>query len=261
MNTLGVLFYGGRMSGITILGSAFAVANALQDNSHLLVRSKNRNILIDCGNNPVGKIERAGLYLNEITDLVLTHAHADHMGALPLLLMDMWLRKRESPLHVYGLEYTLERARMLLDVFNWQNWAGMYPVEFHQVDGQAIETLIEDEGIVLTAVMVQHLIPTLGIRADFGDLKRSIVYSCDTEPCTALDQLTLGADVLIQEAAGPGKGHTSPLQAGETAKRAGVKKLILIHYNADIAVEELVKEANTNYSGNVELAKDLMKVA
>lgn len=248
------------MSGITILGSAFAVANSDQENSHLLVGSKHRNILIDCGNNPIGKLEKAGLPLEELTDLVLTHAHADHMGALPLLLMDLWLRKRQIPLHVYGLEFTLERAKSLLDVFSWDQWAGMYPVVFHQVEENVPTILLKDDGIILSAVQVQHLIPTMGIRADFTDTKRSIVYSSDSEPCENLDQLALGTDVLIQEAAGPGKGHSSPTEAGLTAARAGAKELILIHYNSALNPDELIKEAKVNFPGKVELAKDLMEV-
>lgn len=119
------------MARYVILGSAFAIANASQENSHLFIESKTRKIMIDCGNNPVGKIERAGVRIEEITDLVLTHAHADHIGALPLLLMDMWLEKRERTLNMFGLPYTIERAKMLLDVFQWQNWGDMFPVEFH----------------------------------------------------------------------------------------------------------------------------------
>jgi ribonuclease Z len=248
------------MSGLIILGSAFAIANSRQENAHLLVRSKGRNVLIDCGNNPVGKVEQTGLALNDITDLILTHAHADHMGALPLLLMDMWLRKRIAPLHVYGLEYTLERAKQLLDVFSWQNWADMFPVEFHKVEESKVSMLIDTAELSVSVGMVQHLIPTIGVKVNLKDKCKQIVYSCDTEPCENLDRLCAGADVLIQEAAGPGKGHTSPEQAGVTAAKAGVSRLILIHFDAGREPRELIAEAGTNYLGKIELASDLMEV-
>jgi ribonuclease Z len=163
-------------------------------------------------------------------------------------------------LKIYGLEYTLERARMLLDVFNWQNWASMFQVEFIQVQKGTSMKLIEDESILVSASLVQHLIPTIGIRVDFKDEKLSAVYSCDTEPCANLDALALGADVLIQEAAGPDKGHTSPEQAGMIAKRAGVKKLILIHFDDRRKPDEQIAEVKLNYPGSVELAHDLMEV-
>lgn len=248
------------MTGMIILGSAFAVANPRQDNTHLLVTSKNRNVLIDCGNNPVGKIEQKGVKIEEITDLVLTHAHADHMGALPLLIMDMWLRKRQTPLKIYGLEYTLERAKMLLDVFNWQNWGELYQVEFIRVDGDQVTLLFQDEGIKVSAVEVAHSVPTMGVRIDFEESKNSVVYSSDTAPCESLDNLAKGADILIQESAGFAKIHTSPEQAGETAARAGVKKLIMIHYDAARDPKELLAEAGRGFAGSIELATDLMRV-
>ena len=248
------------MSGLIVLGSAFAIANSRQENTHLLVSSSSRNVLIDCGNNPVGRIEQAGLAVNEITDLILTHAHADHIGALPLLLMDMWLRKRTMQLPVYGLDYTLERAKKLLEVFSWQSWANMFPVDFRPVDDSAISTLIETEELSVSTGPVQHLIPTVGVKVELKDQDIKVVYSCDTEPCENLDRLCLGADVLIQEAAGPGKGHTSPEQAGITAAKAGVKRLVLIHYDAGRIKDELISEAARNFTGKIELAEDLMQV-
>ena len=248
------------MSGITILGSAFAIASASRENTHLLVRSKNRNILIDCGNNPVGKLGQVGMELNSITDLVLTHAHADHMGALPLLLMDMWLQRRESALPINGLEYTLEHARRLLEVFHWGEWQNMYPVDFNVVEEKPKTRLIEDENLVLTASPVQHSIPNICTRIDLLDIQKSIVYSSDTAPCTNLVELATGADVLIQEAAGPGKIHTSPEEAGKMADEAGVKRLILIHFDPNKPAEDQISEAKRNFSGRVEMACDLMKV-
>lgn len=248
------------MSELIILGSAFAIANASQENAHLLVKSNSRNVLIDCGNNPAGKIEQAGLAINDITDLILTHAHADHMGALPLLIMDMWLRKRTTPLPIYGLDYTLQRAKQLLDVFSWQSWANMFPVEFRPVDPTIVSLLIETNNLCISASLVQHLIPTIGIAVEFKDERQKAVYSCDTEPCEALEKMSAGADVLIQEAAGPGKGHTSPEQAGITAAKAGVSRLVLIHYDAARKEEELIAEAAKNFSGKIELAYDLMQV-
>lgn len=248
------------MSGITILGSAFAIASASRENTHLLVRSKKRNILIDCGNNPVGKLEQAGMELNNITDLVLTHAHADHMGALPLLLMDMWLRRRDTALTIHGLEYTLEHARMLLEVFYWQKWENMYPVVFNLIEEKPKIRLIEDEGLIVTVSPVQHSIPNICTRIDLLDIQKSFVYSSDTAPCANLVELATGADVLIQEAAGTGKIHTSPEEAGSMAGEAGVKRLILIHFDPGRAVEDQIAEAKKHFSGSVEMAFDLMEV-
>ena len=38
-----------------------------------------RKILIDCVSTAVVRLEQAGIELNEITDIILTHMHPDHI--------------------------------------------------------------------------------------------------------------------------------------------------------------------------------------
>lgn len=247
------------MSRFTILGSANAVPKPGQDNTHLLVESTERIVMIDCGDNPVAKLPAAGSSILSVTDLVLTHFHADHVGSLPLLVMDMWLEKRDKPLVIHGLKVTLDKARQLLELFSWGDWPGMFPVTFNEIPDVGAQNFITDNGMSISALPVLHLIPTLGVRVNFTE-GRVIAYSCDTEPCANLDKLAEGADVLLQEAAGNFKGHTSPEQAGEIAARVGVKKLVLIHYENRVAEAELLVDARKNFSGEVALAKDMMVV-
>jgi ribonuclease Z len=246
------------MNRLTVLGSGFAVANQHQENSYLLVQSAQHNVLIDCGNNPVGKLRQVGESITEITELILTHAHADHMGALPLLLMDMWLKKRQTPLPVYGLDYTLARAKALLDIYDWKNWAGMFPVEFHTIPDEGVNEILHSGDLSISAASVKHLIPTVGLRIHFTESGETFVYTCDTEPCEAVDQLAAGADLLIHEAAGPGKGHSSPEECGYDASRARVPMLVLIHYDAARTDSELKEKASQYFDGQVMVAKDLM---
>jgi ribonuclease Z len=247
------------MNRLTVLGSGFAIASQFQENAHLLVQSDQHTVLIDCGNNPVGKLQQAGVSINQITDLILTHAHADHMGALPLLLMDMWLCKRKSPLNIYGLDYTLEKARALLDIFTWKNWAEMFPVVFHSIADDGMQSLIKADDLLISAILVKHLIPTVGLRIVFPHTQKIFAYSCDTEPCPNVLTLAKGADILIQEAAGPAKGHTSPEEAGTNAREAKVHSLVLIHYDSGRAESDLISEAHKQFNGEVLAAKDLMQ--
>lgn len=248
------------MERLTILGSAFAIPNPEQENSHLLLETSKRVVLIDCGNHPVARLKKMEIPLENVTDILLTHAHADHIGSFPLLLMDMWLEKRISPLVIHGLEYTLERTKRLLDVFDWQNWRGMFPVEFKTLPDSSECTVINEDQLHLLTMPVRHLIPTVGMRMEFPGHRFTVAYSCDTEPCDAVLHLAHGADVLIQEAAGKAKGHSSAAQAGEMAAEAGVKRLILIHYDASIAPDKLINEAAASFNGRIELARDGMVI-
>ena len=68
-------------------------------------------------------------------------------------------------------------------------------------------------------------------------------------------------DILLHEASGPFKGHSSAAQAADVAKQANVGTLYLIHYpTGRYATGDPVAEARARFSGPVILAQDLMKV-
>lgn len=69
---------------------------------------------------------------------------------------------------------------------------------------------------------------------------RTLVYTGDTRPCEATLEVATGSDLLIHEATfseeerdrAARTGHTTARQAGELAKRAGVRRLALTHFSA-----------------------------
>ncbi|MFH0896581.1 MAG: ribonuclease Z [Candidatus Bathyarchaeota archaeon] len=97
---------------------------------------------------------------------------------------------------------------------------------------------------------------------------RKIVYSGDTRPCEAVLRLAECADVLIHEATfddnlsdkANENGHSTPSQAAEIAKEAGVKRLVLTHIGGRyLHVEELLEQA-CNIFSSVDLAEDFMEI-
>jgi ribonuclease Z len=243
------------MERVTVLGSSNAIAKSDQENSYLLVESDARKIMVDCGNHPVAGLARAGVKWEQVTDLILTHFHPDHVGSLPLLIMDMWLERRSAPLVIYGLDFTLERVKKMLDLFSWEKWKNMFSVTFREIEDNGEEGFIDDDEIQVSALPVLHLIPNIGLRFEFKNGK-IYTYSCDTEPCENLNKLAEYADVLLQESAGESKGHTSPEQAGNIATECNVKRLVLIHYEAKSGKEFLITEAKKSFAGDVDLAYD-----
>lgn len=99
----------------------------------------------------------------------------------------------------------------------------------------------------------------------------TIVYSSDTRPAESVISAARGADALIHEATyleelkdrAIATGHSTALEAGETAQAAGVKKLILTHFSARYKEEDLFKfekEASTVYRGEVIVARDFLAI-
>lgn len=246
------------MAQIVILGSASAVPAVEHENTHMLVVEGDRNVLIDCGSNPVQHLNRAGIQFERLTDLILTHFHPDHVSGAPLLLMGMWLMGRKKSLEIYGLPHTMDRMEGMMTLFEWQRWPDFYPVNFNRVAGNELALVLETAGMRILASPVKHLIPTIGLRIEFKKSGKTVAYSCDTEPCDQVVRLAKDVDLLIHESTGNSIGHSSAVQAAEIACKANAKSLSLIHYPPDAHSDTLLKEARRIFSGNVIVATDFM---
>ena len=247
------------MPKVIILGSSNAIPTTEHENTHMVVVGEERMVMVDCVSNPILRLEKAGLDFNDLTDLIVTHFHPDHVSGLPLLLMDMWLMGRRKPINIYGLHYTLDRVENLMGFFGWADWPDFFPVAFYRLPMQEMTTVVDSPDFRIFASPVRHLLPTIGLRFEFNHTHKTMAYSCDTEPCAQVIRLAEGADILIHESAGASRGHSSAAQAGEVANQAEVGKLYLIHYpTGKYASGDLIAEAHQRYQGEVALAEDFM---
>jgi len=247
------------MARVIILGSSNAIPTTKGENTHMVVVGEERTLLIDSASNPILRLEQAGLELNSLTDIIVTHFHPDHVSGLPLLLMDMWLMGRQKPLDIYGLHYTLDRVEDLMGFYNWSEWPNFFPVVFHRLPSREMTPVLTCTDFIVHASPVHHMIPNIGLRIEFPRHNKSIAYSCDTEPCEEVVRLGSGVDILIHEATGALPGHSSAKQAGEAASKAEVGQLCLIHYpTGRFAKGDLVSEAKTTFEGSITLATDFM---
>lgn len=248
------------MPRVIILGSSNAIPSEDHENSHLALVGDDRLVLIDCVNNPIVRLRKAALDIADITDIVLTHFHPDHVSGVPLLLMNMWLLGRENGIRIYGLDYTLERLEKMMDLYGWKAWPDFFDVELHRIDDQELVQFQGNEQWRIYSSPVKHIIPNIGLRIEFLRSGKVFAYSGDTEPCEEVIRLAENADILVHEATGASWGHSDAAQAGEIATRAGAKDLYLIHYpNGMFKDEGLVIRAESTFAGKVGLAKDFLE--
>lgn len=249
------------MSRVVILGTASALSYEGHENTHMVVEGGEHTILIDCVGNPVLRLGEVGIHFNDLTDMMITHFHPDHVSGIPLLLMNMWLLGREDPLTVFGSPHSLSRIERMMSLFGWEDWPNMFRVIFHRLPLTEMTLALDNEGIRLYTSPVEHLIPTLGLRVEFLKQDFVVAYSSDTDPCPQTVTLAKDGEVLIHEVSGAYDGHTTPLEAGEIAQQAGVESLYLIHYSFHEKDQEtMVKEAQSAFSGEVIVAEDLMEI-
>ena len=87
-------------------------------------------------------------------------------------------------------------------------------------------------GLTVTPVAVEHTDPTFALIAEADGAR--LVYTSDTRPCGAVRRAAVGADLLLAEATLPepyagAAPHMTASQAGELARDAGARALVLTH--------------------------------
>lgn len=92
----------------------------------------------------------------------------------------------------------------------------------------------------------------------------SLVYSGDTETNPDIEELARGADVLILECSlpdnAPRPGHLTPSEAGRIAARAGVGRLVLVHFYPACLRTDITAQCRRTYSGELTLGSDLLEI-
>lgn len=248
------------MPKLVFLGTATNIPDEKHENTHMLLVTENRMVLIDGPGNPYSRIKKAGLDVDLLTDIVLTHFHPDHVSGVALLLMALGLSGRTEPLDIYTNSHCLNYMKQLLEFYDWEKWHH-FPVTFHTAPEEELTLLFKDEEMAIYSSPVNHFVPALGLRIELNHARKIIAYSGDTAPTASLCGLAQNADVLIHEAGGASAGHSSALQAGELASEANVEKLYLVHYPVgDFPYQTLVDEAKKAFSGPVFMAEDFWEI-
>ncbi len=249
-------------------GTCAAVPSPDRDNTALAFYSKDEVVLVDCSGSPYQKILKAGLDPMRVSSLIVTHRHVDHVYGIPSLAHNMGLAGRRTTLHVYALAETMKILRGFMDLFPLE--AQMpYRIELHEVPAKEGHEVLRAKGFRVLSTPVRHGAPNIGLRVEFDSPgeRGTVVYSSDTSPCPPLIALARGADVLIHEATflhsdaarAASDGHTTGYQAGEVARDAGVQRLFLCHFGAELhgGLDEIRREAVRSYQGPVEIPEEL----
>jgi len=118
--------------------------------------------------------------------------------------------------------------------------------------------------IAIRCARAEHGVLALAYRLDAKG--KSMVYTGDTSPAKAIEELSEGADLLIHDSTflSPNDAekynHSTPGQAAEIAKKAGVGKLVLTHFSQKHKDSgEFLEQAKDEFE-NVALAEDLMQI-
>jgi len=244
--------------------------------------------VVDTGYGVTLKLLAAGVPLDSLGKIFITHHHSDHNLELGALLTNAWMAGLKSGVDVYG-PHGLDEL-----LAGW--WAA------NRFD---IETRIADEGrpdirrltsahefsqgpvaqagnVRVTALRNRHPPVTESYALKFELGQRTIVFSGDTTYFPPLADFARGADLLVHEVLyGPGldamvarranaarlkssilSHHTLVEDAGRIAQAAQVKTLVLNHFvpgdDPALSPQVWARAAATTFSGRIVVGRDLL---
>lgn len=252
------------MAELVLLGTGAALSDANREHTFMIVCGEKESVLIDCGGSPIQRLLKAGVDLASIDHVILTHHHPDHLYGLSVFLMGLWLSGRKKALNIYGLAETLRAAKTMMHALDWEHWRefGMFPVNFHTLAKKGISLMLVTREFTISTTTTKHFLPTVATRITFNKSGKTMVYSSDTEVCDSVAEIAHGVDIFLHEATTITEsrpGHSSALQAAQQARRAGVKKLVLVHLPPEGDVKEIKAAAKRNFERQVVVSKDFQK--
>lgn len=237
-----------------------------------------------------------------LNGVLLTHFHSDHIGELGEVITQSWIGGRAEPLKIYGppgVEDVVGGFQQAYSHDSDYRVAHHGEAAMPRVGSRAVAEVVavppdggsavvyDQDGVRITAFAVDHepVVPAFGYRVDYNG--RSVVISGDTAKSANLIKNAKGADLLVHEAlaghiiselvprlkaahddrlaklAGDVLDyHTTPVEAAESAKEAGVRMLVLTHLvppPSNVVIRRVFMEGVSDaWDGEVVMGEDGM---
>ncbi len=277
------------MIAVTLLGTGSPMPHPDRAGPATLVSAGDgdaaEHYLVDAGRGVLMRMAAIGAGAPNLSAVLLTHLHSDHITDLNDVITTRWVMTFEpTPLTIVGPVGTAEVVDHILASLGPDM---AYRIAHHddleeppQVDVIEVSVgPVDLPGAVdVTCAPTDHrpVEPSIGFRFEHDGV--AVVTAGDTVPCAGLDSLCEGADALvhtvirkdiienvpIQRMKDTLDYHSSPEEAAQTAARGGVGTLVLTHYVPPVPTGDPGDDwrdlAARHFSGTIEIGDDLHRI-
>ncbi len=227
---------------LTVLGNTGPYPKAGGACSGYLLEHNDLKILLDLGNGTLANYRNVAK-IEEMTAVICSHLHADHISDLFVLRYALQFSGKTVPL--YAPENPSQEFERL-------PFASAFEVTAIHED-----LVLTFDDLTITFKEMKHPYQDYAIKVTDG--KTTFVYTGDTAYCEALSEFTKGADVLLCDSAFlddvDSDVHLSMEKAIQTANEAGVRRLILTHFNPEISPQRYYEIGNGRFKGRLSKAE------
>ncbi|MGA2928589.1 MAG: ribonuclease Z [Solirubrobacteraceae bacterium] len=232
-------------------GTAGSIPSARRGLPALLLRRGADRILFDCGEGTQRQLV-ASVGLTDLTEVFITHLHADHWLGLPGLLKTFDLRGRDRPLTVHGPRGLRELIVLALRA------AGRVSFDLRLVELESGDVL-ERDGYRVAPVAVAHRVPAFGYvvfeQARPGVFDPEVAVRLGLVPGPEFGRVQHGETVRgvgPEQVLGPARAGRKIVLSGDTgpceALRVAAHQADVLVHEATFANEELDRAAETGHS-------------
>ena len=255
-----------------------------------LVMVNDTPFVIDCGMGVSHQLVSAGVPLESVKYIFISHHHSDHNLEYGNLVYNAWAAGLSTPIHSFGPKGIEEMTRIYWELNKFDVETRISDEGRPDPRPLLISKDIADDGVVLqtpdvkvTAFRTPHPPIVDNFAYKFETPDGTIVFSSDTNYNPKLAEFARGADVLVHEAiylpwvdrlvARVKNGatlkkhlldsHTAAEDVGRIAEAANVKVLVMSHLvpgEPDVSDEQWSSEARKHFNGRIIVARDLMEL-
>ena len=256
---------------LTVLGKSPAWQDVGGACSGYLLEEGDTSVLVDCGNGVFGKLRERIDYV-DLTGVVISHLHADHFLDLVPYSYALTYAPRQQPVPVDRWPGTDHPARPELHIppggqEAFRRVAGVWGNEDLIENAFTMSEYDPDGEVEIGSVRIRfqrvpHFTETFAMSIASSNGSGRIVYGADCSPTHALENFGHGADLILIEATLPRpertgmRGHLTPSEAGDHARGAGAKRLVLVHISDELDAKWARDEAAQAFGGPVEVATE-----
>ncbi|PZQ65400.1 MAG: MBL fold metallo-hydrolase [Phenylobacterium zucineum] len=238
-----------------------------------LIRYGDQLILADVGDGAAEQLAKAGVAIDDIQTVLISHLHFDHTGGLFAFLALRYQTSGPNPVTIYGPPGTRETVGRLFAAMEH----GGHAIQTMRMAGgpdAGVKVVEIEDGATFSAGDVRvaatsnsHYV-TLKSKAEpqplslsfrFDAPGRSILYTGDTGPSAKVEQACKGVDLLVSEMMDPAlaiarikisrpggppaiydlvedhfrREHLSPTEVGKLATACGAKTVVATHISLE----------------------------
>jgi ribonuclease Z len=151
---------------LVFLGTSSMIPTAERNHTALLVRCKNYDVLIDCGEGTQRQLRIKKIAPTRIKKILLTHWHGDHTLGLSGLIQTLGASNYEGVLEIYGPKGTKKHLSALQKAFLYEQKVQL------KVKEVGTKKIFEDNDLIINSAEMEHGVPCVAFSIKEQDYRR-----------------------------------------------------------------------------------------